>query len=227
MKNVKYLLILLTCLTVLNNPLLAKKNTDEEKAIIIGHTLSSMMMTINELELENFCIFRNTVVDVNLNDSQKYNAMNVNTDLQNLRTTFLSAGDDFENNYLEGMFDENNPLWITVRNTCLLDLGYELGDWDYRPNIDPCADYKRKTDANLKKFGICVAAVSYGCIGATFGYGACWLIGAGACALTSDIDQREINHDYPNCVGTYSSAYIWKSWLIPSMLDPGNSCSSE
>ena len=206
----------------------AKTTTDEEKAIAIGHAMSSMMTAINDLNQADFCTMRNALYDTSLDAAQKNNIMNSNQNLQSCRDIIQAAGTTFQNNSLEGMFDDENALWTVVRNTCLTDLGYNLVEWDSRANLDPCAGYKIQTDANMKTFGLCIASVSFGCAETLYAYAICWLAGATMCALSADVTQNAINQSYPNCVGTYKpTGVMWNSWLTIDQVDPAYSCTPD
>jgi len=220
-------LTLMNLISIFN--LRASPTNLNERATACGHAMASMMIAANNLSHEDFCTMRNTLYNNSLSASEKYDILDNTSGLLAFRNAFDNAGAVFQENYVEGLFNEESSTWTLARNACLTDLGYNLNGWDSRANVDPCSAYKIQTDANLKTFGLCIAGVSTGCLFSTLAYGICWFSGAALCALQSDVQQKALNDTNPGCVGTQSTTipFPWKDWMTPVQLDPTHNCTAE
>jgi hypothetical protein len=210
---------LIFCLNIV-----AKSADQNEQAAVCGRVMATMMLAINNLSNEDFCMMRNAIFDSSLTATEKYEVFSKSPGLIAFRNTCDHAGALFQANYTDGMFEEGKSTWISAKKACLNELGYDTIQWASIQNRDKCDQYQIQTDANIRMVALCFTSVSFGCMGSFLGYGACWLIGAGVCALQGDIQQNALNKSYPECVGSYKGILPWKSWIISEQTDSNYKC---
>jgi hypothetical protein len=181
------------------------KATTTDTATIVGHALSEVAISLNELPYSDFCLLKSTLNNNNLSEQQKLAILYSDFEVKNFMDTLMNCMATL-NNYNAHNYAESLEKRAAIINV----VGH---DFDSRPNGGPCAAYNAQRWNCNADYTACGLAAYYLCISTAVYYPLC----AGAWALVCTTQMVTCHYAnaalYPNCAGGQGVHVDWHDWL--------------